>query len=196
MSRHTLLRLRDPPDTIAANAASPGQVMDDDEPTLLHEPDLMLAILRAAHDAPAGLDEALTRLRTTLAQAHEPAPTDPADLALRLRRAAFLLLQAGALAPGGDGRFRLTARGRELVAAHPDGVDQSVLAAYPEFRAFLAEAGRRRDEDDPREAAFDAGVQAFLDGRPHTDNPHPFDTADHLAWECGWFEARDAAKRP
>ena len=33
--------------------------MEDDEPALLHEPDLMLAILRAAHHAPASLDDAM-----------------------------------------------------------------------------------------------------------------------------------------
>ncbi|MDP9143152.1 MAG: hypothetical protein M3N43_00365, partial [Actinomycetota bacterium] len=46
--------------------------MEDDEPALLHEPDLMLAILRAAHRAPAGLDDAMVRLHANLAAAHEP----------------------------------------------------------------------------------------------------------------------------
>ena len=55
--------------------------MEDDEAALLHEPDLMLAILRAACQEPAGLDDALARLRAHLAVLHEPLPAeDEGDL--------------------------------------------------------------------------------------------------------------------
>ena len=169
--------------------------MEDDEPALLHEPDLMLAILRAARQGPAGLDDAMARLHANLVAAHEPLPEPEGDLRRRLERAALLLRGADAIAPAGDDRFRLTARGARLLAEHPDGVDESVLLAFPEFRAFLTALSPKRFEDDPRLPAFQAGMQAFAERRSIADNPHAFDSVDHLAWECGWSEAREANKQ-
>jgi hypothetical protein len=169
--------------------------MEDDEPRLLHEPDLMLAILRAARQGPAGLDDAMARLHANLAAAHEPLPEDEGDLRRRLERAALLLRGADAIAPAGDDRFRLTARGTRLLAEHPDGVDESVLIAFPEFRAFVTALSPHRSEDDPRLPAYEAGMQAFAEGRSIAENPHAFDSVDHLAWECGWSEAREAIKQ-
>lgn len=163
----------------------------EDEPILLHEPDLMLAILRAAHEEPADLDAAMARLFANLAAAGESPPAAEDELRRRLERAAFLLRGAGAIAPMGEDHFRLTERGARLLAEHPDGVDGSVLQALPEFRAFMAALARRQPEDDPHLPAFEAGMRAFAEGCALADNPHPFDSADHLAWECGWSEARD-----
>ena len=154
--------------------------MADDEPALLHEPDLMLAVLRAARQGPAGLDDAMARLQANLAAAHEPPPGPGGDLRRRLERAALLLRGADAIAPAGDDRFRLTARGARL------------LLAFPEFRAFLAALHPHRSKGDPHPRAFEAGLQAFAEGRSLADNPHASDSADHLAWECGWSEAREA----
>jgi restriction system protein len=169
--------------------------MEDDEPALLHEPDLMLAILRAAHHAPASLDDAMARLQANLAAAHEPLTEPEGDLRCRLERAALLLQGADAIAPVGDDRFRLTTRGARLLAEHADGVDDSVLCAFPEFRVFLTRLSPKRFEDDPRLPAFQAGEQALAEGRSIADNPHAFDSVDHLAWECGWSEAREANKQ-
>ena len=169
--------------------------MEDDEPALLHEPDLMLALLRAARHGPAGLDDAMARLHANLAAAHERLTEPEGDLRRRLERAALLLRGADAIAPAGDDRFRLTARGARLLAEHPDGVDESVLCAFPEFRAFLTALSPKRFEDDPRLPAFQAGMQAFAERRSLADNPHAFDSVDHLAWECGWSEARGANKQ-
>ena len=168
--------------------------LEDDEPVLLHEPDLMLAILRAARQGPAGLDDAMARLHANLAAAHERPPEPGGDLRRRLEHAALLLRGADAIAPAGDGRFRLTARGARLLADHPDGVDETVLLAFPEFRAFVTALNPHRSEDDPRLPAFQTGMQAFAEGRSIADNPHAFDSVDHLAWECGWSEAREANK--
>ena len=169
--------------------------MDDDEPILLHEPDLMLALLRAARPGPATLDDAMARLHASLAQAHEPPPAAPDELRQRLQDAAAMLLGAAALAPVGPSGFRLTQRGAQLLAQHPDGIDQSVLAGLPEFRAFIAGRSPDRAEQDPRVPAFNAGLLAFTQGRRNDANPHELDSADHLAWECGWSEARDDAKQ-
>jgi hypothetical protein len=167
--------------------------MDEEEPALLHEPDLMLALLRAASRGPAGLEEATAQLLANLAVAGEPAPADPLDLRSRLARAASLLVAAGALASAADGseRFRLTERGEHLLAEHPDGVDPSVLRDLPAFRAFLAERTRGQPEADPCLPAYLGGLRAFAQGRSLADNPYPTDTADHLAWENGWSEAHD-----
>ena len=169
--------------------------MEDDEPVLLHEPDLMLAILRAAQHAPASLDDAMARLHANLAAAHEPLTEPEGDLRRRLERVALLLRGADAIAVAGDDQFRLTARGARLLDEHPDGVDELLLYAFPEFRAFLTALSPKRIEDDPRLPAFQAGIQAFADRRSIADNPHAFDSVDHLAWECGWSEAREASKQ-
>jgi hypothetical protein len=169
--------------------------VEDDESALLHEADLMLAILRAAHQAPASLEDAMVRLHTKLAAAHEPLPGPEGDLRRRLEGAALLLRGADAIAPAGEGRFRLTARGAQLLAKHADGVDESVLSAFPEYRAFLTALTPKRFDDDPRLPAFQAGMQAFAQGHSLADNPHDFDSVDHLAWECGWSEGREAAKQ-
>ena len=96
------------PSIPAAHAARPRQPdrMDDDQP-LLHEPDLMLALVRAARERPAGLDAAADRLAANLAAAHAPA-ADPAELRRGLARAAALLQGAGVLSPADPGTFRLT----------------------------------------------------------------------------------------
>ena len=167
---------------------------DDYEPILLHEPDLMLAIQRAALHGPATVETARHRLEQNLARAQEPTPSDVDDLLGRLNNAVSMLTAAGAIAPVTEGGWRLTDRGHQLLKEHPDGVDQTVLRAFPEFRVALAEIGSRRGPvDDPRLSTFEDGMRAFSQGRPLTDNPYPSDTNDHLAWECGWCEARDGA---
>ena len=166
----------------------------DEEPALLHEPDLMLAVLRAAGQGAAGPEEAAARLVANLAAAGEAAPADPADLRRRLERAADLLAGAGALSPAGGGRFRLTRCGALLLAEHPDGVDVSVLEGLPVFRALVAGRARRRPADDPCLPAYEAGVRAFAVGRPLDANPHDDDSADHLGWENGWCEACDEVR--
>jgi hypothetical protein len=165
---------------------------EDDEPILLHEQDLMLALLRAAADGPATLDDALARLLALRERAHEPPPEDRDELLRRLERDARALRAAGALRRDGE-VLRLTERGRELLATSAGGVDGTVLMRYPEYRAYVASTSRSAAASDPRADANDAGYRAFQLGRPHTDNPHPPDSVDHLAWESGWFEARDEA---
>ena len=63
------------------------------------------------------------------------------------------------------------------------------------IHAFLSALSPKRFEDDPRLPAFQAGMQAFAERRSIAENPHAFDSVDHLAWECGWSEAREANKQ-
>ena len=71
----------------------------------------------------------MARLHANLAAAHEPLAEPEGDLRRRLERAALLLRGADAIAPAGDDRFQLTARGSRLLDEHADGVDKSVLSA-------------------------------------------------------------------
>ncbi|MFZ1429584.1 MAG: hypothetical protein WAS21_22785 [Geminicoccaceae bacterium] len=168
--------------------------MADDEGLLLQEPDLMLALLRAASNAPAGVDDAIDRLYANLVVAGEPPPAEPGELRGRLDEAIALLMGAGALRLVENDRFHITERGTALLAKYPDGVDQSVLHQFAEFRAHVTAHSHHETPDDVRLPAFEAGMQAYGRGAGNDANPHAFDSADHLAWECGWSEARDAAK--
>ena len=164
--------------------------MSNEEPILLHEQDLMLALLHAGAEGPATIQGAVSRLRGLRASAGETDAVD-SEVMQRLRRAAMTLRAAGALARSDAGTLKITDRGRALLAAHPDGVDETVLMQFAEFRAFIAASGPRGPRDDPRTPAFDAGQRAFAAGEPLTANPFTFDSVDHLAWENGWSEARD-----
>ncbi|MDX6752277.1 hypothetical protein SH611_20930 [Geminicoccaceae bacterium 1502E] len=171
------------------------QEADLDEPTLLHEPDLMLALLRGAEEGPVSLGETRGRLAAMRARAGLPPCRDTGELERRLEVAARMLEVAGALAPSHGQRFTLTPRGRELLREHPGGLDQTVLARFPEFLAWIETRSCPHGDDDPRPAAYTAGTRAFHTGKSLTDNPHSMDTADHLAWQNGWSEARDARAR-
>jgi hypothetical protein len=151
----------------------------------------MLALLRAAESGPAQKADAVARLMANLAIAHEPEPVDRNELERRLAEASAMLEAAGAIDRCAKGGFQLTRRGADLLRDHPEGVDGSLLATFPEFQAWLEARQLRETEDDPRTPAYRAGVRAFNEGRLLTDNPFPFDHPDHLAWECGWSEARD-----
>lgn len=192
--------------------------MSDEEPILLHEPDLMLAILRAARERPATIDEAKAQLLGNLRTAEEPVPEDMVVLEERLDEARELLAGAAAIVVLEDGRYRLTKRGEELLDRHPSGVDQTVLGDFPEFQRFLAqrsegavheggphqtgpyqqlgpwrpEPNPQGPEDDPRLDAYLAGQQAFAEGEPTDAKPYATDSNVHLAWENGWCAARDA----
>ena len=75
----------------------------------------------------------MARLHANLAAAHEPLAEPEGDLRRRLERAALLLRGADAIALAGDDRFQLSARGSRLLDEHADGVDKSLLCAFPCF---------------------------------------------------------------
>ena len=58
----------------------------------------------------------------------------------RVNWAAVYLAQAGLLDRPQRGTTRITARGREVLARHPEHIDNSVLAQFPEFQEFLSRA--------------------------------------------------------
>ena len=63
--------------------------------------------------------------------------------------------------------------------------------AYPEFARYIRGLDLRRTGLDPRAGGYDQGFYAYWNGEGPADNPHPPDSADHLAWENGWSEALD-----
>jgi restriction system protein len=58
----------------------------------------------------------------------------------RVNWAAVYLAQAGLLERPQRGTTRITPRGREILAQHPDHIDNSVLTQFPEFQDFLNRA--------------------------------------------------------
>jgi restriction system protein len=186
-----------------------GKTMELTEYPLLHEVDLMLTLLKVAIEGPASIEDAAGQLKRNLHSVGEAPPVSDAELQTYLARARDRLFQAVLLTPFDDGRFAITPRGKQALSDHPDGIDDSVLMNFPEFRAFIeAEAGRpvkrigsnnndndNKGGDDPRIVEFDQGYAAFHEGLSLQANPYEQDRVMHLAWENGWCEARDDALR-
>jgi hypothetical protein len=165
--------------------------MDLSEYPLLNRPALMLLVLKAASEHAVTLRGCRDRLGEELARIHER-PDVPDDvIAAELDEVGKHLEAARLLARDGDAAFRLTARGRQVLEDHPLGVDETVLAAFPEYRTFIAAFARRKTVDDPRPSRYDEGHAAQQEGLSLSENPYPPDSVDHLAWENGWSEARD-----
>lgn len=163
---------------------------------LLSYAELSVILLKTAQRPGATLDRAVAALRDLLDAAREADQPTSDELARELDRVRRDLATARLIEPAGSAEFHLTERGREMLSAHPMGVDESVLAAFPEFRAgfpdVAADAGSRPPDAEP--PSYRAGYVAFRQGRRPEDNPHAPDSADHLAWENGWFQARDEAE--
>ena len=165
--------------------------MDLDEAPLLHEPDLMLAVLRVADVGCGTLDDCLEHLRQLrrIAQVDEPMPE--AQVRAGLERARAKLRRAGLIEIGVVGRTRITPRGRRVLADHPTGIDDSVLMklAQPKringHRAGASGSGRASSID------YQSGYGAFLAGARLAENPHAPDARAYLDWENGWSQARD-----
>lgn len=161
---------------------------------LLNTPSLVALVLRAADEGGASAEICADRLEALFRQTEGSAPVDRDELVARCGRAVGWLREAGLLEAGlleaGKGRWVLTARGREALAAHPWGMDLADLTAYPEFADFLARR-ERNETPEPRSDAYDEGYAARQAGRLFTDNPYGFGSAGHLAWENGWCEALD-----
>jgi hypothetical protein len=165
--------------------------METEEYPLLSYADLMLVVLKTAARGQASVRDCLATLQQLLDAAHEHPPVSEAGILGRLERAKTYLLKALLLVPAGESEFAITARGRQALAEHPMGVDDTVLMQFPEFRAFIGSLGAQAEHDDPRSREFDEGYAAYQDGQMPADNPYEFDRIEHLAWENGWFTARD-----
>ena len=108
--------------------------MELDDSPLLHEPDLMLAVLRVGAAKAGTLDDCIDHLKLLrgCAGIDEPIPED--EVRDGLRAALAKLHRARLIEIPAPGRFRITPRGRSVLADNPDGVDDTVLMQLPEFR--------------------------------------------------------------
>lgn len=170
-------------------------MIDFHEHTLLSYPDLTLTLLKVAQErGQATLEDALQAHKALLRQAHEAPPVSDEEILRHLDHARRNLELAKLLKAVGTEGFQLTARGAEALREHPMGVDDSVLMAYPEFRAAIEGRDTAQIKGAarlPRSMHYDEGYTAFHQGAGLSDNPYGFDTANHLGWENGWYEARD-----
>ena len=165
----------------------------DDIP-LLNTPNLVALVLRAAEEGGASAERCADRLEALFRQMGERPEVGRDEMVARCGKTVGWLRAAGLL-EAGDGVWLLTARGREALAAHPQGMDLADLAAYPDFAEYLEQrSGGRRPEI--RSNGYDEGFAARRAGRAFTDNPHGFGSAAHLAWENGWCEALDEEEGP
>ena len=135
---------------------------------------LMAPALGALAD---GGDHSLAELRTILAKRLSLTEDDlQAKIASgtplfanRLHWAITYMYQAGLLSRPKRGVVRITGRGREVAAAHPERVDVAVLSEFPEFIEFKSrthgprQAGQpesAKNETTPREAVSTAVDEA------------------------------------
>jgi ribosome modulation factor len=169
--------------------------MDFEELPLLHFTDLAAAVLKASSRRAASLGDAAVLVDEQLALAHERPPASQAELLAHLGGALDHLLVARLVEVQEGARFRITPRGRAVLSAHSDGIDDTVLIGFPEFRAWMNAqgAGQRREDTRPRE--YQRGYAAFAESQDITDNPYRPETAQYQAWENGWYEARDCRSR-
>lgn len=173
-------------------------MMELDESPLLHDPDLMLAVLRVAAVRSATLDDCIDHLRTLRRSAWIDEPIPETEVRARLGSARAKLHRARLIEAAKPGRFRITARGRRVLADNPDGVDDTILMQLPEFRPTNGHPGAGTALREPRAADrrapnidYQRGFEAYLAGGSLADNPHPPDICACLDWENGWSQARD-----
>ena len=172
--------------------------MELDDSPLLHEPDLMLAVLRVAAVKSGTLEDCIDHLRLLRQTAQIDEPIPEIEVRARLHTVLAKLHRARLVETPAPGRFRITARGRRVLADNPDGVDDTVLMQLPEFRSTNGHAGPQassrsgptRTERAPT-VDYHRGYEAGLVGANLADNPHPRDVRAYLDWANGWSQARD-----
>jgi len=111
---------------------------------------LMLPLLRIAADGKAHTYKECAptiahELQLTDADRAETIPSGSSRLVNRSYWAKLYLSQAKALENLGSGRFRITQRGRDLLAVRPGGISVADLLQYPEFVAFKNKSRGRQD---------------------------------------------------
>jgi hypothetical protein len=175
-----------------------GSDMFAEDIPLLNTPNVVALVMRAAAQDGASAELCADRLEALFRETGEAPAVGRDELVARCGKAVGWLRAAGLLEAGG-GRWLLSARGREALARHPQGMDLADLAAFPEFEEYMHAhdaAARRRGGAPARETAHDQGFAARHAGAGFTENPHEFGTADHQLWEKGWCEALDEREGP
>lgn len=82
------------------------------------------------------------------------------------------LFQAGLLERPARGHVAISAAGREILAAHPDRIDMSVLRGFESYREFRSRSATRKDTLDEPDA-----------GEPDVESASPQDLLDQAVTE-------------
>jgi restriction system protein len=107
----------------------------------------LLPVLRYALD---GSEHTIAEVADAMAQHFKLSDSDVAEVLPsgtqprhqnRVYWARTYLAKAGLLDATGRGRFKITQRGRDLLAQNPNKIDRNTLIQYPEFRAFSQQTG-------------------------------------------------------
>ncbi len=167
--------------------------MERDDSVLLHEPDLMLAVLRVAAARAGTLDACIDHLRALRDRAEVEHRVPEAEVRARLQAVTAKLDRASLIEWPGASRFRITARGRQVLADHPAGIDDGVLMQLEAAGSPTGQPATVLEVVAPEGSEYDAGYEAHGEGRSLADNPHPPDARAHLDWQNGWSQAHDDA---
>jgi restriction system protein len=169
--------------------------MERDDSPLLHEPDLMLAVLRVAATGQGTVDACIEQLRALRRCARVRDKVPEAEVRARLGDVGAKLERARLIERAGGDQWHLTARGRQVLSEHPDGVDDSVLIQFHEYRRAGEPGSEPYQPPIPPRSPYDLGYEAYGAGRGLADNPHASDVRGSLDWENGWSQARDDDRR-
>ncbi len=170
--------------------------MERDDAVLLHEPDLMLAVLRVAATGAGTLEACIEHLRALRDRAEVEHRVPEARVRAELQAIAAKLDRASLIEWRWPRRFRITARGRQVLADHPAGVDEGVLRQLEAPDLPTGRPASVIEREAPQASAYDAGYHAYAERRGLPDNPHPPDARAHLDWQNGWSQAcEDEQKR-
>jgi restriction system protein len=169
--------------------------MEREESFLLHEPDLMLAVLRVAAAGSGTLDACIEQLRRLRRCAQVRELVAEAEVRARLEGVLEKLARAHLIDQPTAGAWRITPRGRRMLAEHPEGVDDSVLIPFRPVRSAGEGAAEPHEAPNPPRSHYDLGYEAYGSGDGLADNPHPADVRAALDWENGWSQARDDERR-
>lgn len=169
-------------------------MFDNDHP-LLSTASLTALILHAAGKAPVTLDSVSAKLDDLFRRAGMEPGLPEDERRVKLARQINHLKIARILEPDADGRLALTERGQEVLRAHPDGLDQTILVTFPEFAEYLHATAHHPAGMDPRIGSYDEGYSAQQDGQSFTANPYSENTVDHQSWENGWMQAYEKQRQ-
>ena len=169
--------------------------MEREEPPLLHEPDLMLAALRVGASGEGTLDACIEHLRSLRRRAQVRHLVPEAEVRDRLEGVVGKLARAQLIERHSNAGWRITPHGQQVLAEHPDGVDDSVLMQLGQLRPAAEPPAEPNEASLPRRSDYDRGYDAYGAGRGLADNPHPPDVRAALDWENGWSQARDDDRR-
>lgn len=121
---------------------------------LLMRPLLELASDGAEHTLVNAVGRLADRIEISEADREEMLPSGTqTKLYNRVGWASWYLSKAGLLEKTGRGRFRLAARGRQVLADNPSRIDHAFLERFAEFRQFKSKRRQSEDVDDAERAA-------------------------------------------